>query len=130
MLLSFFVTCVVCVFGINQVLLELCKAESQFLVPWRVNTGTMFNFVLKSSVEKCNRVVPLLVQRHRQIVVLSRRKKDERLQRACCSPGEEVESPEFSESLWSTLLFRPRSPQKTVNLKLISKKSFLWQDFT
>ena len=70
-------------------------------------------FVLKSSVEKCNRVVPLLVQRHRQIVVLSRRKKDERLQRACCSPGEEVESPEFSESLWSTLLFRPPSPQKT-----------------
>jgi len=46
-LLSFFVTCVVCVFGINQVLLELCKAESQFLVPWRVNTGTMFNFCVE-----------------------------------------------------------------------------------
>ena len=46
-LLSFFVTCVVCVFGINQVLLELCKAESQFLVPCRVNTGIIFNFCVE-----------------------------------------------------------------------------------
>ena len=46
-LLSFFVTCVVCVFGINQVLLELWKANSQFLVPWRVNTGTMINFCIE-----------------------------------------------------------------------------------
>ena len=45
------------------------------------------------------------------------KKKDEWLQRAWWSPGEEVESLEFSESLWSTLLFRPPSPQKTVNFK-------------
>ena len=36
-----------CFFGINQVLFELCKTESQFLVPWRVNTGTMFNFCVE-----------------------------------------------------------------------------------
>lgn len=90
-----------CFFGINQVLFELCKTESQFLVPWRVNTGTMFNFWVEiicwkmqsSRSASCSKTPP-------DCCPEQEKKKDEWLQRAWWSPGEEVESPEFSESLW------------------------------
>ena len=85
-----------------------------------------WNHLLKNAIESFR----FLFKDTARLLSWAGEKKDEWLQKAWWSPGEEVESPEFSESLWSTLLFRPPSPQKTVNSKLISKKSFLWQDFT
>ena len=69
---------------------------------------------LKSSVEKCNRVVPLLVEGHRQIVVLRKQLVNSALREALeCLPVEAVEFRGSFESPLSTLLSLPQSRQRT-----------------
>ena len=79
-----------------------------------VTTERVQSSGLKSSVEKCNRVVPLLVEGHRQIVVLRKQLVNSALREALeCLPVEAVEFQGSFESPLSTLLFLPQSQQKT-----------------